>query len=60
MFLAAFECIWGMIANHPAFYNDNNSPQFDPQLQFLIVLYRFRAYGNGASRTNVASVFKIL
>jgi hypothetical protein len=28
---AAFERIWGMIANHPAFYNNSNSPQFDPR-----------------------------
>jgi hypothetical protein len=25
----AFECIWGMIANHHAFYNNSNNPQFD-------------------------------
>jgi hypothetical protein len=55
----AFERIWGMITNHHAFYNNSTSPQFDPRLQFLIVLYRFGAYGNGASQANVASVFKI-
>jgi hypothetical protein len=54
----AFERIWGMITNHHAFYNNNTSPQFDPRLQFLIVLYRFGAYGNGASQANVASVLK--
>jgi hypothetical protein len=59
MSLLAFEHIWKMIANHRAFFNNSISPQFDPRLHFLIVLYRFGAYGNGASRANVASVFQI-
>ena len=56
---STFERIWELIANHHAFFNKSNSPQFDPKLQFLIVLYRFGAYENGASQANIASAFQI-
>jgi hypothetical protein len=56
---SAFERIWGLITNHHAFFNNSNSPQFNPKLQFLIVLYLFGAYGNGASGANVASALQV-
>lgn len=55
----AFDQIWKMIENHHVFFNNSNCSQFDPRLQFLIVLYRFGAYGNGASQSNVSSTFQI-
>jgi hypothetical protein len=59
MSLAAFDWIWGKIGNHRVVFNNGNSAQFDPRLQFLIVLNRFGAYGNGASQSNVVSAFQI-
>ena len=55
----AFDRIWNMIQGHNIFTNKNTTPQFDPQLQFLVLLFRFRAYGNGASRANTAEAFHI-
>jgi hypothetical protein len=40
-------------------FNASYYPQFDPKLQFMVVLFRFGAYGNGASRSNAASNFHI-
>jgi hypothetical protein len=48
-----------MIENHHVFFNNSNSPQFDPRLKILIVLYRFGAHGNGTSQSNVSSTFQI-
>lgn len=56
---SVFEKIWSMIKDHNIFTNDNTSAQFDPRLQFLVVLFRFGAYGNGASEANVATSFHI-
>ena len=53
----SFHRIWQMIANHSIFSNNSNNPQFDPRLQFLIVLYCFEAYGNGASRSLIGNAF---
>ena len=55
----SFHRIWQMIANHSIFPNNSNNPQFDPRLQFLIVLYHFGAYGNGASRSLIGNAFHI-
>ena len=56
---SAFDRIWNMIKDHSIFTNDSTSVQFDPRLQFLVVLLRFGAYGNGASRANVVASFHI-
>ena len=55
----AFHRIWNMVQGHNIFTNKSTTPQFDPQLQFLVVLFRFGAYGNGASRANTAEAFHI-
>ena len=55
----AFARIWNMIRGHNIFTNKSANPQFDPQLQFLVVLFRFGAYGIGASRANTAEAFHI-
>ena len=54
-----FDRIWNMIKDHNIFTNVSTSAQSDRRLQFLIVLFRFGAYGNGASRANVAASFHI-
>jgi hypothetical protein len=59
VFLLAFDWIWGMIENHHVFFNNSNNPQFEPRLQFFIVLNRFGVYKNATSWSNVASVFQI-
>ena len=56
---SAFERLWDMIKDHNIFTNDNIAAQFDPRLQFLFVLFKFGAYGNGASRANVAASFHV-
>ena len=56
---SAFERIWDMIKDHNIFTNDSNNAQFDHRLQFLVILFRFGAYGNGASRANVAASFHV-
>ena len=55
----AFERIWNMIKDHDIFQNNSPILQFDPRLQFLNVLFRFGAYGNGASRANTTETFHI-
>ena len=55
----AFIRIWSMIEGHNIFSNKSAILQFDPCLQFLVVLFRFRVYGNGASRSNIATSFHI-
>ena len=55
----AFTRIWSMIEDHNIFYNKSGVLQFDPCLQFLVVLFKFGVYGNGASRSNIATSFHI-
>ena len=54
-----FDRIWNMIKDHNIFTNVSTTGQFDRRLQFLVVLFKFGAYGNGASRANVAESFHI-
>ena len=54
-----FDKIWNMIKDQNIFANVSTSAQFDPRPQFLIVLFRFGAYGNGVSIANVVALFHI-
>ena len=54
-----FDRIRNMIKDHNIFTNVSMTAQFDQRLQFLVVLFRFGAYGNGTSRANVAESFHI-
>ena len=55
---SSFEKIWKMIENHDIFKNNSTTQQFDPRLQFLVVLFQFGIYGN-ASRSNISETFHI-
>ena len=55
----AFQRMWNMIKDHDIFKNRSATLQFDPRLQFLVVLFRFGVYRNGASRANIAETFHI-
>ena len=56
---STFDIIWNMIKDHNIFTNDNTSVQCDSRLQNLVVLFKFGAYKNGTSMTNVAASFHI-
>ena len=48
-----------MIKDHNIFTNVSTFAQFDPRLQFPVVLFRFGAYGNIACKANVVASFHI-